>query len=159
VHSDLLAGIDFEASVEDLHLFYTLWEMIWLVFRRKHQASIVITGTDYQTAVRICLDRLSAAITALSYAGGGTTFPRGEPAMKWEPSEGLVRRHHRGLLYRQPMSDHLRPTCSTQRGQAAAVVIVEVRDQHCGDAVGLNAVGAKRLYGRSPSKVTLGERH
>jgi hypothetical protein len=66
VHSDLLAGIDFEASVEDLHLFYTLWEMIWLVFRRKHQASIVITGTDYQTAVRICLDRLSAATTALS---------------------------------------------------------------------------------------------
>jgi aminoglycoside phosphotransferase (APT) family kinase protein len=54
------------STIEGLHLFYTLWEMIWLVFKRKHQPSIVITGTDYQTAVRIYLDKLSAATTALA---------------------------------------------------------------------------------------------
>jgi len=60
-----IAGISL-STVEGLHLFYTLWEMIWLVFKRKHQPSIVITGTDYQTAVRIYLDKLSAATMALT---------------------------------------------------------------------------------------------
>ena len=41
------------STVEGPHLFSTLWEMIWLVLKRKHQASIVTTGTDYQTAVSI----------------------------------------------------------------------------------------------------------
>ena len=54
------------STVEGLHLFYTLWEMIWLVFKRKHQPSIVITGTDHQTAVRIYLDKLNAATMALA---------------------------------------------------------------------------------------------
>jgi aminoglycoside phosphotransferase (APT) family kinase protein len=60
-----IAGISL-TTLEGLHLFYTLWEMIWLVFKRKHQPSIVITGTDYQTAVRIYLDRLSDATKALA---------------------------------------------------------------------------------------------
>lgn len=60
-----IAGISL-STLEGLHLFYTLWEMIWLVFKRKHQPSIVITGTDYPTAVRIYLDKLSAATAALT---------------------------------------------------------------------------------------------
>jgi len=60
-----IAGISL-STVEGLHLFYTLWEMIWLVFKRKHQPSIVITGTDYQTAVRIYLDKLSDATVILT---------------------------------------------------------------------------------------------
>ena len=60
-----IAGLSL-STVEGLHVFYTLWEMIWMVFKRKHQPSIVITGTDYQTAVRIYLDKLSAATTALT---------------------------------------------------------------------------------------------
>ena len=54
------------STAEGLHLFYTLWEMIWLVLNRKHQPSIVITGTDYETAVPIYLDRLSAATMTLA---------------------------------------------------------------------------------------------
>jgi aminoglycoside phosphotransferase (APT) family kinase protein len=60
-----IAGISL-STVEGLHLFYTLWEMIWLVLKRKRQPSIVITGTDYPTAVRIYLDRLRAGTTALA---------------------------------------------------------------------------------------------
>ncbi len=60
-----IAGISL-STVEGLHLFYTLWEMIWLVFKRKDKPTIVITGTDYQTAVRIYLDKLAAATNALA---------------------------------------------------------------------------------------------
>jgi aminoglycoside phosphotransferase (APT) family kinase protein len=54
------------ATTEGLHLFYTLWEMIWLVFKRRSQPTIVITGTDYETAIRIYLDKLCAATNALA---------------------------------------------------------------------------------------------
>jgi aminoglycoside phosphotransferase (APT) family kinase protein len=60
-----IAGISL-STVEGLHLFYTLWEMIWLVYKRRHQPSIVITGTDYQAAVRIYLDKLNGATMALA---------------------------------------------------------------------------------------------
>lgn len=53
------------STLEGLHLFYTLWEMIWMLYDRRNRSSIVITGTDYTTAVRIYLDTLNAATEAL----------------------------------------------------------------------------------------------
>ncbi len=59
-----ISGISL-STLEGLHLFYTLWEMIRMVFKRRQRPSIVITGTDYETAVRIYLDKLNAATVAL----------------------------------------------------------------------------------------------
>jgi len=48
------------STVEGVHLFYTLWEMIWMVLKRKDRAVIELTGTDYETSVMMYLDRLDA---------------------------------------------------------------------------------------------------
>jgi len=55
------------ATPEGLHLFFTLWEMIWLLLKRKDHAVTEITGTDYATAVRRYLDTLESATTSLPY--------------------------------------------------------------------------------------------
>ena len=49
-----------------LHLFYMLWEMVSPVCKCRHRPSIVITGTDYESAVAIYLEKLSAATMALN---------------------------------------------------------------------------------------------
>ncbi len=44
---------------EALNLFYTLWDLLWLVHFRRESGRIV-TGTDYRTAVDIHLEKLAA---------------------------------------------------------------------------------------------------
>jgi hypothetical protein len=55
-------GIQLE-SREGLNLFYTLWELVWLVHARRTDGHIV-TGTDYATAVSEYARKL-AAVTAM----------------------------------------------------------------------------------------------
>jgi hypothetical protein len=50
--------------VEGLNLFFTLWDLLWMVYARRKDGHIV-TGTDYGTAVEIYLERLAAVTDAL----------------------------------------------------------------------------------------------
>ena len=54
------------STLEGLHLFYTLWEIIWLLLKRKERPVIEITGTDYPAAVRIYLDELNRVTASLA---------------------------------------------------------------------------------------------
>jgi len=52
------------STQEGLNLFYTLWDMIWLLYRRRNGKYPIPTGVGFRDSVRIYLDRLNG-VTAL----------------------------------------------------------------------------------------------
>jgi hypothetical protein len=116
------------STVEGLHLFYTLWEMIWLVFKRRHQPSIVITGTDYGTAVRIYLDKLSAAAAALTWQE--TVYPSdGSSRCRVVSVEESLLAKGAGSVYNACHAQSLDAPCGEIEAGVPAVSMVAARDK------------------------------
>jgi len=53
------------STPEGLNLFYTLWDMIWLLYKRRNGSHPIPTGAGFGDSVRIYLDRLNGVTAAL----------------------------------------------------------------------------------------------
>lgn len=52
-------------NFEGLHFFYTLWDLVWMIYDRRFDEKTIITKTDLPTAIRIYLDKLNTVTELL----------------------------------------------------------------------------------------------